>query len=66
MKKSEMIYFISDWLLTAAPETYQFQSSYGRRIDAEDLLELLEEAGMLPPPRMDGGGQTIFNWESED
>lgn len=49
MKRIEMIYIISNFLLENAPETYDEQSSYGRNIDAAALLDLIEENGMTPP-----------------
>jgi len=59
MKRSEMIVKIANFLLEIAPETYEEQSSYGRRLDATALLDCLEVAGMAPPP-------TEFEFETDD
>jgi hypothetical protein len=44
-----MVERICNELLDIAPETYNCQSTYGRRIDAEYLLKLIEGLGMSPP-----------------
>ncbi len=72
MKKSEMVRKISNLLLKLAPETYEEQSSYGRRLDAQAILEVIEKNGMLPPYYFKIGandpeyeGQHVQEWEKE-
>ena len=71
MKKSEMIKSISDWLIFNAPGEYCHYSTYGLGLEAKNLLDMLEEKGMLPPfsnkaaqksCQIDAPG---FEWEEE-
>ena len=49
MKRSEAVYAISKVLFECAPEHYNSQSSYSRRLDAEAILTKLEYLGMKAP-----------------
>lgn len=49
MKRIEMIEIIAEWLKTQAPETYENRDRLIIEHDAESLLSLIEEKGMLPP-----------------
>lgn len=71
MKRSDMIDIIVSWLKENT-DTDKKQSTYGIRIDANDLLSGLERAGMLPPPigigEEDDWGYLDYKyeWELED
>ncbi len=66
MKKSEMIQILADQFLMRG-----MASKNGSFVAAEEMLELIEKVGMLPPPLMSGGeepNQAYFNneWELEE
>lgn len=41
---------VSNWLLRNAPESYEIQSSYSRRVDAEELIDLVRADMLKNPP----------------
>lgn len=58
MKKSEVIKILTDYL-----EGVTFKDDKGT---AEDILYLLEEAGMIPPNQYACTNEFRFEWEDED
>lgn len=66
MKRSEMIIKIMDYLLKEVPNAnYDSVSSYSRRLDAENLLTMLESNGILPP-KINKGYITILQQDLEN
>ena len=65
-----MVVIIANFLLHNAPETYQKQGSYSRRLDAEALLTDIEKAGMIPPNTLLGlnEGKPVHGryWDKEN
>lgn len=51
MKRSEMIEKIHIILRGCYPQYLDNQSNYSVRIDAEYVLDAIEDAGMLPPSK---------------